>query len=47
MMTPEQAHALLMLIADLAKIIYTPPAAEPEPEVNGQATTTVFEAARD
>jgi len=37
-MTPEQANALLTLIADLARIIYAPPAPPTpvvEPSTNG------------
>jgi len=38
-MNPAQANALLMLIADLARIIYNPPPAEtppvPETAANG------------
>lgn len=38
-MNPEQANALLLLIADLARIIYSPPPTPPppaaEPSANG------------
>jgi hypothetical protein len=38
-MTPEQANALLTLIADLARIIYAPPPpVEPDPSTNGATT---------
>lgn len=34
-MNPDQANALLILIADLARIIYTPPTPVAEPSTNG------------
>ena len=43
-MTPEQANALLLLIADLARIIYAPapaPAPAADPSMNGAAKEPV------
>ena len=38
-MTPEQASALLTLIADLSRIIYSQaPPPEPDPATNGAGT---------